>query len=302
VELRQLEFFVRVAETGTYLAAAKAFAIAQPALWRQVKALEQELGTPLFERTGRNVRLTRNGELLLLEAKSALSAAGRVARAADDLRNARLGTVGIACAAPHLRAFLADAIASLRREHPGIGVAIREYGGGVPPGKGIPQDLEQGIVDFATGEMPPEDRRFESIPLFPSRLLLPVPRTHPWARRAQVDVASLRGVPIVCAQRGSFSRRAFERACARAGFIPEIAFDSHSPLSIVALGEAGLGVPILVEHSVGPPKGVRWPVLAHKGRAIAETLRISWRAGVMLSPAAEAFLTIVKRRALTKTK
>src|SRR5436309_2748807 len=105
MELRQLEYFVRVAEAGTYLAAARAVGIAQPALWRHVKELERELGTQLFERAGRNVRLTGQGQVLLEESRGALSAASRVARAADDLRSGRSGTLAIACAAPHLRAF-----------------------------------------------------------------------------------------------------------------------------------------------------------------------------------------------------
>src|SRR5690242_19312935 len=77
MELRQLEYFVEVARKGTYLAASASLSVAQPALWRQVKELERELGVPLFERVGRRVRLTRNGEALADQAATVLAASGR---------------------------------------------------------------------------------------------------------------------------------------------------------------------------------------------------------------------------------
>jgi DNA-binding transcriptional LysR family regulator len=295
VELRQLEYFVRVAEAGTYLAAARASRIAQPALWRHVKELERELGTELFERAGRNVRLTRQGQVLLEEARGALMAASRLTLAADDLRHGRAGALGIACAAPHLRAFVADAIAELRSARPGIRIDIREYGAGAGPGPGILQDLQHGIVDFATGEYPGGDPRLASIPLYPTRLVAAVPANHPWARKRRIEVTKLRDQPLVCGQRGSFSRRTLEAACARAGFIPEIAFDSHSPVSIVALGEAGLGIPIMVEDAVSPPARRTWPVVLHRGKPLGAMLCLVWRKESKLSPAASAFKDIAQR-------
>lgn len=297
MELRQLEYFVRVAESGTYLAAAKGARIAQPALWRQVKELEQELGTALFERAGRNVRLTRNGATLLVEARSALSAASRLSRTAEDLRNARAGAIGISCASPHLRAFVAEAIARLRSERPGIRVDVREYGGGPGPGQGILQDLEQGLVDFATGEYPGGDASLTFIDLYRTRLVVAPPRPHPWSRRRTIELELLRDRPLICAQRGSFSRRTLEAACARAGFIANIAFDSHSPLSIVALGEAGLGIPVLVDDAVPPPTTGRWPVLVHRKQPIGAMLRLVWRSEATLSPAATAFVDIARQLA-----
>src|SRR5215212_5017338 len=132
MELRQLGYFVEVGRRGSYLAAAAAQSVAQPALWRQVKELERELGVPLFERVGRGVRLTRDGTTLLEQAETALAAAGRVRHSAEELRAGRAGVVAIACAAPHLREFLAGVIAALREDHPGVLVEVREYGGGGP--------------------------------------------------------------------------------------------------------------------------------------------------------------------------
>jgi DNA-binding transcriptional LysR family regulator len=116
MELRQLEYFVEVARKGTYVAAAASLSVAQPALWRQVKELERELGTPLFERVGRRVRLTRDGARLADQAAGILAAAGRLRDDAEALRAGRAGAVAIACAAPQLREFLAPS--SRRSDRP----------------------------------------------------------------------------------------------------------------------------------------------------------------------------------------
>ena len=91
MELRQLRYFRAVAETGTFMAAAERSRVAQPALWKQVRDLERELGVGLFERVGRRVRLTSSGTLLLERVAQALESADRVKSLAADLRLGRTG-------------------------------------------------------------------------------------------------------------------------------------------------------------------------------------------------------------------
>jgi DNA-binding transcriptional LysR family regulator len=296
MELRQLEYFVEVARKGTYLAAAASLSVAQPALWRQVKELERELGTPLFERVGRRVRLTRDGARLADQAAGILAAAGRLREDAEALRAGRAGAVAIACAAPQLREFLAPVIAALRSAHPDIDVQVREYGGGGPgPGPGILSDLLDGTVDLATvGTGHPG---LETMPIYELRLVVAVPDDHPWRDVATVDIKELRDRPLVIAQPGSYSRGAIEAACARAGFDAVIGFDSPNPLSILALGEAGLGIPILVEDAMPRPPRGRWPVLVEGRRPLGGTMHLGWRAGAPQSAAVTAFVELARAEA-----
>jgi len=297
VELRQLEYFVAVARTGTYLAAAASLSVAQPALWRQVKDLERELGTPLFERVGRRVRLTRDGETLAELATTVLAGATRLRDTAADLRTGRSGAITIACAAPHLREFLAPVIAAMRIDHPDVRIEVVEYGGGAAPaGRGILSDLLQGLADLATG-LGPGDDRIESVALYEVGLLLVVPDDDPLRDARLVDVGELRNRPLVTAQVGSYSRGALEAACARSGFAPTIGFDSPNPLSILALGQAGLGLPVLVEDAVAHPLARPWPRLSERGRAILQTMRLGWRAGAPVSTAARAFIELATAEA-----
>jgi DNA-binding transcriptional LysR family regulator len=292
MELRQLRSFVAVASEGTYLAAALTLHIAQPALWRQVHELELELGTPLFERVGRRVRITRDGEQLRVLAGAAIEAADRLSAAASDLRSATAGTLVITCAAPHLREALAPIIAAFRTAHPGVRIDVREYLGGPGPGRGMREDLLDGIADLATG-VPEDDSRFESIPLYRGRIVLAVDDNHPWRHAGVVDVERLRGVPLVTALPGSYSRSVLDDAARRAGFEPTIVFASPNPVSILAIGRTGLGIPMLVEDALDHPVDPPWPAIGEGGREIEHRIRLGWRAGVPRSAAAAAFVALV---------
>lgn len=296
MELRQLAYLVGVARTGTFSAAAVSLSVAQPALWRQVKELERELGVSLFERVGRRVRLTTDGRAMVEQATGVLAAADRMRASAEERRTGRTGLVSIACAAPHLREFLAPVIAAFREGHPGIELAVREYGGGGPgPGPGMKQDLLDGTVDLATGIAGAEPG-LDTLPIYDVRLVVAVPEAHPWRRRPTVEVERLRGEPVVVAQRGSYSRGALEAACARAGFEAVIALDSPNPLSILAMGEAGLGLPVIVDDAVARPAGPPWPALVEAGHEIGGTVRLAWRTGGR-SAAVSAFIELARAEA-----
>lgn len=294
MELRQLRYFSEVARKGTYVAAANALSVAQPALWRQVRELERELGVALFERVGRRVRLTTDGRTMLERTTDALAAVDRLDATAADLRSARAGTVAIACAGPHLRRFLAAVMSAYRAAHPRVAITIREYGGGSAPGRGIREDLLDGLVDLATGVPPEGDPQFDGFAIYRVRLVVAVPTDHPWRGALTVDVESLRDRPLVLSQRGAFSRVTLEAACRRAGFEPDVAFDSASPMSIEALGSAGLGLPIIVDDALPAPSGAPWPVLTERGLPVGDLVSLVWRAGATLSPAGRAFVDVAR--------
>jgi DNA-binding transcriptional LysR family regulator len=161
-------------------------------------------------------------------------------------------------------------------------------------------DLVDGTVDVATG-VGPGEAGIESFPIYDVRLLVAVPDEHPWRDDPFVEVGRLRGQPLVVAQAGSFSRRALVDACARAGFEPTIGFDSPNPLSILALGEAGLGFPVLLDGAAPAPVERPWPALAEGGRAIRYTMRLGWRAGATPSAAVSAFIELARAEAARRS-
>jgi DNA-binding transcriptional LysR family regulator len=297
MDLRQLYGFTAVAREGSYAAAASSLALSQPAVWRQVKDLEQELQLRLFEKQGRRVRLTTDGRRLLDLATAVLDTVERFTSTAADLRSIRAGVVAVACASTHLERFLAHAIGVFREAHPGVAFVIREYGGGAAPGRGIREDLLDGVVDVATLVGPHDDPDVEGFPVYDVQLVLAVPDDHPWRRLDTIEVSHLRGKPLIVGLPSAYSRRSIEAACSRSGFEATIAFVVASPVSQVALGRAGLGLPVTVDDSTRAFGDTAWPKIVEHGIPLRDTVRLVWRSGAALSPSARAFIDIVRGEA-----
>jgi DNA-binding transcriptional LysR family regulator len=295
LELRQLRYFRAVAETGTFTAAAERELVAQPALWKQVRDLERELGVTLFEQAGRRVRLTGNGALLLERAIQALEGAARIRALADDLKAGRSGQVVIACLAPHISRLLAAAVRDFNRDHPSVHVDLREHPGMSSSGRRsespLLSELRTGLADLAVVEG--EANEFESLRLYEVHVVVIVPEEHPWRRRRSIQVEQLRGVPLVVGSEGFMSRRLLERACRSAGFEPTIDRVSASAFSLFGMGMQGVGVAVAADDVPLAMSGP-WPRIRAGGTALGETVRISWRRGSQ-PPAVQAFITTLRR-------
>lgn len=291
MELRQLRYFEAVARTGSYSAAALASRVAQPALWKQVRALEKELGTPLFERTGRRVRITRQGAILLEEAERVLAAGRRLTQLAADVRAGLAGRVVVACSPPQVTGFLAGVVGGLAISHPELRVDLREH----PPFPDTPAaELQAGIADLAMdlylGEGVP------GMVAYRVRVVAIPPPDHPWAIAGRVEVAQLRNERLLLAPVGFGSRDRLDNACRRAGFEPRVASSSPSPATLLALGDAGVGIPVFADDAQPPPRMRPLAVVVEAGRPLEGEVWLHWRAGTT-SEAVETFITAAKRAA-----
>lgn len=299
MELRQLAYFIAVATTGNYHAAAESLHVAQPALWQQVQRLQGELGVALFERAGRGVRLTRAGAILLVRAERVLAEATQLRATADDLRSGRTGVVAIACFTPHLERFLAPVIGRFEQDHPEVRLEIHEFAatrGGVEAISGTMAELMEGRVDIALGPRPPMGG--EGFKVDESAVIALVSRDHPWAGHTQIPIADLRGQPLLLmASRDSFSRSAIERACHAAGFELTIKLVSASSLALIRLAEQGVGVAVIPDALV--PLDFRGQMLRIVGaeRLLRREVWLCWREGAPTSLGVVAFIDEARRAA-----
>jgi len=273
---------------GTYAAAAAHLHIAQPALWQQVRGLEKELGTPLFERVGRRVRLSRHGTALLERVEQVLGGADIVLRLSRSVAAGRSGLVVVACAPPHVPRFLAAVVGRFRRDHPDVGVELREH----PPISGWPLDeLIPGTADLAVAT---PAKGYVGFPIYTAHVSVPVPRGHPWYGRGAVAVDELSGEQLLVASRPNLSRTLLDQACGAAGFEPTIALESPSPSTLLALGHAGAGVPVFADDAaamVGDPAA---PVLSGRDGPLSAPVWLQWRPEVAMTPALEAFIATAR--------
>ena len=290
MELRQLRYFTEVVEVGSFLGAANRLDTAQPSLWRQVKALEKELGVPLFERSGRRVKASSAGMLLLPLAEQVLAGANKVKELATEITHGRAGVVTVACAYPHLLRFLAPLIGDFHRERPDIHVTIRGWAG-LPP----IDTVIDGDADFVTS-LPVADRRLSGLLLGEARIVLVTGEDHPWRNRSTVEVSELGETPVLIGNERSLSRRLLEPALRDKGTVLDIAYESHDMASMVALARAGLGVAVIADdHLPGEQAEQDWPVLHDDENPMAAPVWLYWSASRPLSPPVKEFVRHVRQ-------
>jgi DNA-binding transcriptional LysR family regulator len=260
VELRQLQYFVVVAEELHFGRAAERLHIVPSAVSQQVRRLEHELGVPLFDRTTRTVTLTDGGRALLPRARRLLDEAAAIRVAADALRADRANTVrlgsstglatrldailtGFAALAPQARLELVSATADER---------VRL--------------LRSGELDAALLRAPEPDPALDLLPLRDEPLVVALPAAHPLAARPVVDMAALRGLPLRLADRARNPplHDLVLRSCRAAGFEPTLgpAFTTdQDTLAAIGFGEPGWTVYYATQAGrLAPPQVVFRPL------------------------------------------
>jgi LysR family transcriptional activator of glutamate synthase operon len=294
MELRQLRYFVAVAEHLHFTRAAADLHVAQPALSQQIRRLEDELGLELLARTSRSVALTEAGELLLVRARRVLAELDGAAEDLDALKGLTRGRVVVG-AIQSLGPFdLPGLLAAFHASHPGIDILLRE-------------DTTQGMLGMlATDELdlavaaidPPPSAEFASALLYEEELVLAVRPGHPLAGRSRLALADLPDEPFVFFRAGSGLRATTERALAAAGIVPRVRFESSELSRVRALVSRGLGVAIMPRSETGRPGPVtpRVAAIALGPPALRRRVGLVWRRERRHPPAALAFLRFATAR------
>lgn len=240
---RHIKTFHEVVRTGSYSAAARALGYTQPAITQQMKALERSVGTPLFLRVGRQMRLTEAGEALARHSEAILDTISTAQQQMSSLTRLRAGRVRV-CAFPSASATLVpEALAGLSASHPGVRVELQE---GEPPDS--LRRVVRGECDITLAftypglhEQVPDE--LVEIPLLEDQLTVLLPTGHPMARRRAVKLGELAEERWIA---GCLRCRAnFLHECAELGFAPDIAFTTDDNLVVQSLVAEGLGIAMM---------------------------------------------------------
>ncbi|MEV6982411.1 LysR substrate-binding domain-containing protein [Sphaerisporangium sp. NPDC051017] len=283
MQLQQLASFVAVAETAHFTHAAERMRLAQPSLSKQIKALETELGAPLFSRARGNVTLTPAGEALLPLARRMLADAETARREVAELAGLRRGRVRLGATPSLCAGLLAEALARFHRDYPGIDLLVEEGGS-----RDLVRDLARGGLDLALIILPLQssDPSLVTQEILRENLVVASP-TGVGGRRPYFRIEELRGRPMVMFRRGYDLREATLNACRQAGFEPRFAVEGGEMDAVLRFVEAGLGVAVVPSMVLDGRPGLSGTPLAPPGlrRAIA----LARRKDVEPTRAAHAF-------------
>jgi DNA-binding transcriptional LysR family regulator len=246
MELHQIRYFLALCEELNFTRAAERCAVAQSSLTRAIKALEQELGGPLFHRERANTHLSELGEKVKPFLEQAFSHVQGAQRQAQDFIRARTTSLRLGLMRSIAPARLAGLVAAMRLHHPEIALQVAEASA---------QDLQErllaGELDAAIYALPglAADARLDHLPLYREPLMVVVRAAHRLARRDIVRAEDLRGEPYLCrAHCEGEMTEAFADLVAHGP-----AFQSDRDDWILAMAAAGLGFGLVPAHSAVHP-------------------------------------------------
>ena len=284
MELRQLEYLVAVAEEANFTRAADRVNVTQSGVSAQVRQLERELGQPLFDRSGRTVRITDVGAAVLPFARAALDAVNGARLAVDQLAGLVHGKVTIGmvsgCSLPVLARLLAD----FHTRYPGVDITLIEA-----DSDRLVEAIRGGTLDLAlVGTAGDSIPGVCSIVVGDEALVAAVAPSSPLASRRTITVEALDGEPIISLPRGTGVRAAFDAACTKRGVTPRVVFEATALPMVAQLAAQDLGVAILptsVAESLA--SSLRSLRLRPKMRS---RLELVWQPTEGASPAAKALV------------
>ncbi|MGW1726687.1 LysR substrate-binding domain-containing protein [Streptomyces sp. NPDC002306] len=289
MELRQIRYFLALAEECHFGRAAARLHVAQPALSQQIKQLEKELGTTLFTRSTRHVALTEAGQHLVEHARALTTEEERARLHMRELATGHAGRVSIGFIGTATYDVLPQVARTVRARLPKITMDLR--------GELLTPDLVDGLLagtyDLALLRGPVDREEIRTTPLRSESLVAVLPSHHPLAGRQRISLKDLAGEPFVI--HPSRSRSSMYdwvlAACRRAGFQPASLMEVGETATLVVFVAAGHGV-ALVPESV---QSLRLGSVAYVPITESESvdLVLAGRAG-RGTPATEQVATMIK--------
>ncbi|WP_455581718.1 LysR family transcriptional regulator [Dysosmobacter sp.] len=279
MEIFQLIQFQAVAELEHMTRAAERLNLAQPALSRTIQNLENELEAPLFDRSGRRMRLNENGRILLRYSRQILSS---IQDAKNEITARKAGAeTRIRLCVHSATALLPQLLVDFRHARPDIRFEIVQR---------IFQDTEQPeydmLIDSIVGD---EVLPRSSCLLIQEEVLLAVQSGHPLTGKDGISLSDIREEPFVSLRRDRPWARIIQKACNEVNFTPSIVAESDNPITLCDFVRCGLGVCFLPSRTGLPPAGEGITLLRLKDFAYTRHLYLHWCYNAFLPPHVDAF-------------
>ncbi|WP_280235291.1 LysR family transcriptional regulator [Nocardia cyriacigeorgica] len=288
MELRQLRYFVTVVDEGGFTRAAQRLHLTQPGLSAQIRQLERELGQPLLERGARRVTPTAVGAAVLADARAALAATERIGHTVDEFTGLLRGQVrmGLISGAATEEFDVPAALAAFHDDHPQVGIVLTEDTSDNMLAAVTRGELDIALIGLTGADLDPGI----AVDVILDTGVVAAVAADDSTEGAVMPLRDLEHRPLICLPPGTGLHGVFRRACAVAGFTPNIAFEAAAPPLLLRLAAHGLGVAVVPELTTAEAAafGVRaLPIVQPELRG---QLAIAWRADRPITPAAKVLL------------
>lgn len=286
MEIRQLRYFLEIAQTEHLTQSAQNLFVTQSTLSHGLRQLEQELDVALFERLGRGLKLSQAGAEFRVYATRALKEieAGRMALA--DLSGLQSGKLTVGAFPTFLNTVVPATVATFSQSHPKVTIEVRDLRAGP-----IEEQLLRGELDLGIAFHPTEHAEIETEPLFDERMLLVVRPAHSLAKRRNLAMKELAGVPLALLSRSFATRRLIDANLRQASVAPTVRVEMESVEALLGVCRFGDLASIVPERAARQAPDLH--AIALTEPQMVRHAGILWRRGASRSPAAREFAALL---------
>lgn len=295
MEIRQLQYFIAVCEEMHFTKAAEKIGVSQPTLSQQIRALEDELTMPLFDRIGKKIALTEAGTLLLHYSQIILDNLQNVKDSIADLRHIQRGSIRVGIFPSDLDYRITQLLVNFYQEFPGIKLKVIAS-------IDIPQQVLESEVDIGIGTNVSPNDNLVNIPLCQEEYVVTVSKRHPLADRMSIDMKELREIPMVIYPEGFMGRDLVEETTQKHGFKLHSILETSSVTSIINLVKANIGATVQPYRLLREINDPDLHIIRIKDDAPSRSLEIIYRSDRYLSQAAKALIAQIKQYFQNKAK
>jgi DNA-binding transcriptional LysR family regulator len=265
MEIRQLEAFVAIAETGSFTAAGERVNLTQSTISQQIKALEEELGEALFLRGKRHTQLTEAGERLMPHARMILGTLDEIAASFRASGRAPRGRIRVGASAMAAAYLLGPLYEGFIRAYPDIQLVVRA----TSTTDETVRQVTSGEIDVGFIAVPITNQAIAVETVAIDEIVLVVGKDHEWAGRASVAARELDGAAVIAFERGLSHRHTMDELLGKLGVVPRVVAETNDPITVKNFVEAGLGIALVPRWSVAAEaESGRLSVLTLEGHSL----------------------------------
>ncbi|MFF2154972.1 LysR family transcriptional regulator [Paenibacillus chitinolyticus] len=283
MELLQLQYFLAVARLEHMTEAARSLHVTQSSLSKTIQRLEEDLGVPLFDRTGRRLRLNEFGSRFLRRAERALFELKQGKQEMRDLSGLEHSTLELAVTTAST---LPNILRAFRKKMPDIQFHVQMLAT-----QEMVTLLHRGEVDFCLSSPPIEGEDIECQIVCVDPILVAVPKGHRLAERTGVSLTELRDEWFVGVKRGYGTRDLVDSVCNSVGFAPKYVYEGDEPARLSALVEAEIGIAFIPGTARNSRENIRY--LQVEDHELVREIALIWHRNRYISRAASEFRKVV---------
>jgi DNA-binding transcriptional LysR family regulator len=290
VDFGQLEAFVQVAAHHSFSSAAKVLQLTQPSITARIQALEREMGEELFDRSGRAVRLTDAGSILLPYAERMLQMLREAKEGVEDVRRVQAGSLRVGSALTISTYVLPRILRTFHSRYPGVEVIVHTGRSEQVLAMLLSDEVQVGLAHYLTH---PD---VETVNLYADEVILVANPDHPFAADGQATIEEVSTQPVILGDRGSSYYGLIHDFFRQAGVVPNVVMELDSMEATKRMVEEGLGIALLPRVCLGRElkQGLLTEVVITNAPPVSRQIALIYRKSRKQVRTVQAFLDVLQ--------